>query len=134
MSDPPTAGPRPGSGLSGDRQRELRALLETEKRRLLHRYETDVERERDIAFDEAEDFADRADKSWDREELFALTEAERDRLLLVEEALARMADGSYGRCFADDRPIPFARLQAVPWARYCAEHQADLEAGRIEEP
>ncbi len=133
MSDAPTPNPRPKGGLSGDRQRELRALLEAEKRRLLSRYETDVGREREIAFDEAEDFADRADKSWDREELFAMTEGERDRLLQVEEALARMANGSYGLCFADDRPIPFARLQAVPWARYCAEHQADLEAGLIAE-
>jgi len=133
MSDQPTATRGRGSGPSAGQRRELRALLEAEKRRLLRRYETDVGREREIAFDEAEDFADRADKSWDREELFALTEAERDRLLLVEEALARMADGSYGLCFADDRPIPFARLRAVPWARYCAEHQADVEAGLIEE-
>lgn len=62
-----------------------------------------------------------------------MTEAEREQLRLVEEALARLAEGGYGLCFADDRPIPFSRLRAVPWARYCAEHQADLEAGRIQE-
>jgi DnaK suppressor protein len=131
MSDHPTAARR--AGPAAGRERELKGLLEAEKRRLLRRYAADVERERGIGFDEAEDFADRADKSWDREELFAMTEAEREQLRLVEEALARLAEGGYGLCFADDRPIPVSRLRAVPWARYCAKHQSDLEAGRIQE-
>lgn len=133
MSDERTAALQSAGHLSSTQERELRERLEAEKQRLLRRYQADVERERAIAFDEAEDLVDRADKSWDREELFAATEAERDRLLRVEEALARMADGSYGLCFADDRPIPFERLQAVPWARYCAAHQAGVEEGLIEE-
>ena len=40
------------------------------------------------------------------------------RLLLaeVEEALARLREGTYGRCLSCGRPIPERRLEALPWA------------------
>lgn len=58
------------------------------------------------------------------------SEAELDATLLqqVRDALERIADGTFGRCAADGQPIPEKRLDAVPWARYCAKHQALLEA------
>jgi len=40
----------------------------------------------------------------------------------VEAALERIEDGTYGRCLATGKPISKARLQAVPWAKYCKEH------------
>jgi DnaK suppressor protein len=58
------------------------------------------------------------------------TEAELDATVLqqVRSALDRINDGTFGRCAADDQPIPEKRLDAVPYARYCAKHQALLEA------
>lgn len=41
----------------------------------------------------------------------------------VEEALARIQDGSYGRCIDCGREIQQARLDAVPWTAYCREDQ-----------
>ena len=56
---------------------------------------------------------------------------DRDRALAqqIEDALERMRDGTYGRCAEDDQPIPIERLRAIPWAEYCAQHQAEREAG-----
>ncbi|MCB1032794.1 MAG: TraR/DksA family transcriptional regulator [Acidobacteria bacterium] len=134
MSSHATAPTRRQNSLAPKQIRELRELLLAEQKELLEAYQSNVEKEKDISFDDAEDYIDRAEKGWDREELLALTEAERDRLLLVEEALGRMRRGTYGLCFADDAPIPFVRLEAIPWARYCAEHQKDLEEGTLKEP
>lgn len=44
-------------------------------------------------------------------------------LELVNAALARMGDGSYGKCLACGRPIEPARLEAIPWAEYCLKDQ-----------
>ena len=54
---------------------------------------------------------------------------ERDRTLAhrIQDALARMRDGSYGRCSDCDKPIPSARLALVPWAERCAADQAATE-------
>jgi RNA polymerase-binding transcription factor DksA len=37
----------------------------------------------------------------------------------IDEALARIEDGSYGICDSCARPIPVARLEALPHARTC---------------
>lgn len=121
------------SHLAPSRATELGELLEAERRRLLDRYEETEEREEDISLGEAEDMVDRAEDSWDKEEVYAERQEERAELLRVEEALGRLAAGRYGLCFYCGEPIPFERLKVVPATRFCAEHQADLEAGKIDE-
>ncbi len=39
----------------------------------------------------------------------------------IEEALVRIGEGTYGICEACMRPIPKARLNAVPWTRLCRQ-------------
>lgn len=48
-----------------------------------------------------------------------LAEVESRELGHIEEALLRLRDGRYGDCDACDKPIPLARLQAVPYATMC---------------
>jgi phage/conjugal plasmid C-4 type zinc finger TraR family protein len=45
----------------------------------------------------------------------------------VEQALARLADGSYGECVDCGSAIPFARLVAYPAARRCVACQEAAE-------
>ncbi|MBV9832149.1 MAG: TraR/DksA C4-type zinc finger protein [Marmoricola sp.] len=51
-----------------------------------------------------------------------------DRLQMVEvdvrRALAKLDEGSYGRCDVCGRPIPEGRLEALPWATLCVEDAA----------
>ena len=42
-------------------------------------------------------------------------------LRAIEEALARLKQGTYGVCEVCKQPISKARLEAVPWARHCRE-------------
>ncbi len=42
-------------------------------------------------------------------------------LRAIEEALARMRQGTYGVCVVCKQPISKARLEAVPWTHVCRE-------------
>jgi DnaK suppressor protein len=50
-----------------------------------------------------------------------LRESDSHLLRAIEEALARIAQGTFGICDACERPIAPARLKAVPWTRLCRE-------------
>jgi RNA polymerase-binding protein DksA len=54
------------------------------------------------------------------------------RLDEVNAALGRLDGGTYGVCERCTRPIPLARLRAMPSARYCVECQASQERRRPE--
>ena len=45
----------------------------------------------------------------------------------IDDALRRLDDGTYGICEECGKPIDEARLEAVPWARYCVVDQARVE-------
>ncbi len=50
-----------------------------------------------------------------------LVEVESRELSQIEEALNRIREGQYGNCDGCDKPIPLARLQAVPYATSCID-------------
>jgi DnaK suppressor protein len=66
----------------------------------------------------------------DESESEDFTEAELDTTTLqqVQAALRRIENGTFGRCLVDGGPIELKRLDAIPWAPYCARHQKLLEA------
>lgn len=41
----------------------------------------------------------------------------------IEAALARLGDGTYGRCEDCGRPVPEGRLEILPYARRCVRCQ-----------
>ena len=51
----------------------------------------------------------------------ALRDRERVQLRQVEEALGRLAAGTYGTCRSCGRPIATERLDAIPWAATCID-------------
>jgi len=59
-----------------------------------------------------------------------LAEGEAARAQRIEEALARMRTGEFGRCMDCDVEIEVERLEAVPWALRCAECQEAAEGSR----
>jgi len=59
-----------------------------------------------------------------------LAELESRELVQIERALERMEDGTYGICEVTGRPIPLARLRALPYATTRVEAQRELEEAR----
>ncbi|MGW6978300.1 TraR/DksA family transcriptional regulator [Streptomyces sp. NPDC054932] len=49
--------------------------------------------------------------------------ANRQVLKEIEEAFARIDDGSYGTCSSCSRPVPEERLEILPHTRYCVSCQ-----------
>jgi len=56
-----------------------------------------------------------------------LAEVESRELAHIENALEKMRDGEYGLCEGCTKPIPLARLQALPYATTCIECQREAE-------
>jgi RNA polymerase-binding transcription factor DksA len=50
-----------------------------------------------------------------------LDEFDVERLRLVNNALDRLAVGSYGACAECSRPIGIRRLRAIPWVERCVK-------------
>jgi DnaK suppressor protein len=105
-----------------DRQRELRQIM---NRTAQDGREADAEA--------AQDIADRAANSYTKEFLFSQSHNERQLLGMVEMALDRIRDGSFGECISCGNEINPKRLEAVPWTRHCIECQEKLEQGLLEQ-
>ena len=74
--------------------------------------------------------ADVATDMYDREFTLGLASNERELLYEINEALARIKDGTYGLCNQCKKPIPISRLKAIPHARTCLKCQEKLETKR----
>lgn len=59
------------------------------------------------------------DSLLEREIAEAAVERAREAIEDIDGALAAMDAGTYGACEACHAPIPLARLEAIPHARYC---------------
>lgn len=71
--------------------------------------------------------ADAGTDTFDRDFALSLVSSEQEALNEIEEAILRIKDGSYGACEVTGKPIPAARLTAVPFTRYSVEGQAEYE-------
>jgi len=105
-----------------ERQQELRRVVSR-----------NVQDGRDADLETAQDIADKAASSYTKEFLFSQSNNERQLLALVEEALGRIREGSFGECANCGNDINPKRLEAVPWTRYCIDCQEKMEKGQLEE-
>ncbi|MCY3807283.1 MAG: hypothetical protein OXG55_14530 [bacterium] len=76
----------------------------------------------DLQFDEESGEGD----SWavERERDLALSAAARAAVELIDEALKRIEEGTYGTCVVSGKPIQKERLRAIPWAAERVEYKA----------
>lgn len=110
---------------------EQRRKLLTERARYVRSAETmaaeaaallDDREPGDLQFDEESGEGD----SWavERERDLALSAAARAAVELIDSALARIEDGTYGICVVSGKPIQKERLRAIPWAAERVEYKA----------
>ncbi|MBI2512886.1 MAG: TraR/DksA C4-type zinc finger protein [Opitutae bacterium] len=71
--------------------------------------------------------ADAGTDTFDRDFALSLVSSEQEALSEIEAAIKRIHDGTYGICEATQKPIAKERLLAVPFTRYSAEAQKDVE-------
>jgi len=74
--------------------------------------------------------ADAGTDTFDRDFALSLVSSEQEALSEIEAAIKRIFDGTYGVCEITGKPIAKDRLLAVPFTRYSAEAQKEIERNR----
>jgi DnaK suppressor protein len=106
--------------------------LEERQRELRFNVSRTAQDGREADLESAQDVADRAASSYSKESLFSQSNSERQTLQMVDGALERIREGSFGECIACGEEINPKRLEAVPWTRHCIECQEKVEQGLLE--
>jgi RNA polymerase-binding transcription factor DksA len=75
----------------------------------------------------SEHMADAGTDHYDRDFALSLLSSEQNALYEIEQALNRIFDGTYGKCELTNKPIPIARLKAIPWTRFSTDAERQLE-------
>ena len=88
--------------------------------------------EEETSDESTQDIADKAVSSYTREFLYSLSDNDRNTLLRIDQALARIDDGIYGNCLNCGVLMLEKRLVAVPWAPHCVDCQELAEKGLLE--
>ncbi len=83
-----------------------------------------------------QDVFDIGDESVLESALSVLSETSQNRELVlkqIDDALERIADGTFGICMGEDcgKKIPLARLRTFPYTPCCVECQTGIERGRV---
>lgn len=71
--------------------------------------------------------ADIGTDTFDQDLAIGMAETERELLREIDEALDRVVAKTYGVCQLTGKPIPKARLDAKPWAKYTVEAARQIE-------
>src|SRR5438067_13705068 len=136
------ASSRPTETLLGrnHRERRLSPFTRKQKEKLLQLRDAMVDSMAGVAQDtlrsraegsEASAFgmhqADAGSDAYDRDFALSLLSQEQDALYEIDQALKRIDLGTYGVCEMSGKPIPHARLEAIPFARFTVECQSQLE-------
>ncbi len=109
----------------------LRKKLIEQQEQIMSLYEHDLKVGQQASDEGTEDIVDRANNSYNREFMFALSDTERQILIEIDGALQRMDSGTYGSCAHCSIEITKARLRALPWAKYCIDCQEQVERGVV---
>lgn len=105
---------------------EIRQNLEKEQARLLgHAKELQGKQSQNHGANLDRD--DLAQNFASRERYLALRDVERAQLLQIQDALERIADGTYGMCANCGEAIAQGRLEIIPYAALCVRCQREKD-------
>lgn len=109
----------------------LKKLLLKEREQIVGEVRQTYVSSQEMGQDGIQDIGDEAANIYNKQILLSLNENERMRLQEVDEALDRMASGTYGICEECGEPINPKRLEIRPWAKYCVACLSKMEKGMI---
>jgi len=71
--------------------------------------------------------ADMGSDTFEQDNTILLMNSEGETLTMVESALERVEEGSYGVCLVCECKIPKTRLKAIPYTPHCVKCASELE-------
>ena len=111
-------------------QPQYEALLK-KQRELLDSFERDKLAGNSQPDDGIQDLADKAASAYSKELNFSLSDGERNLLMSIDEAFARIRNETYAVCTNCGATIGEKRLTAVPWTPFCIDCQELQEKGLL---
>lgn len=105
----------------------LASRLSEVRREIVGDVESVQRQSNELGTDGTQDIGDLAAATYSKQVMMELGERERGRLREVEAAFKRIENGTYGICEESDEPIPFIRLEAIPYTRFTVAAQSEME-------
>ena len=106
---------------------KIRERLLGKRSELLNLIQSSKSLERDVGDLTFSNEIDLASSLEGREMIFQLTSRDRNELRLIEDALFRINDGTYGACESCEKKISLKRLQIMPLTALCIDCQEAAE-------
>jgi len=106
---------------------KIKARLLGKRSELLNLIQSSKSLERDVGDLTFSNEIDLASSLEGREMIFQLTSRDRNELRLIEDALFRINDGTYGACESCEKKISLKRLQIMPLTALCIDCQEAAE-------
>ena len=110
-----------------DKERFEKILLDKQKEDNLRLSELFRQSQTVVETGIAQDEGDKAESSYTKEFLLSLSDSERKKLKLINEALRRIKECTYGKCQMCGKDVGMKRLGVVPWTPYCIHCQEKAE-------
>ena len=107
--------------------KQARETLLDMKSQVLRGIREDLREDREGQKDDGRDTYDVASEERDREINYLLTDRDRSKLQSIDQALERIAEGTYGICESCEGEITAERLKAMPFTRLCVQCQSERE-------
>ncbi|MGA2533280.1 MAG: TraR/DksA family transcriptional regulator [Candidatus Aminicenantales bacterium] len=112
----------------GKKEREeFRKTLLQKKEMIVRKLSELTNESKEMETNVAQDVIDKAETSYTKEFLLSLSDADREQLLFIDEALKRLKREEFGVCQVCQQEIGRKRLEAVPWTPYCINCQEKAE-------
>lgn len=105
-----------------ERERYRNKLLK-KKEEIVNKISETYNESKEVESGIAQDVVDKAESSYTKEFLLSLSDAEREQLLLIDDALERIDKKEIGICQRCGKDINKKRLDVVPWTSYCIHCQ-----------
>jgi len=106
---------------------QIKRKLELQKGESLQFLRRLSQETRSVEIESSLDDADRCTADLEKESLFERSSQLGTHLRLVEAALSRIENGSFGVCVGCAEEIQPRRLEAIPWTQFCLACQEQLE-------
>jgi len=118
----------------GRKNRPINPKWRRHYRRLIELRDKMLRRQADLASDAADEqptfsthMADAGTDTYDRDFALGMLSSDQDAVYQIDQAIDRIRSGTYGVCELTGRKIESARLEAIPWTRFSARAEEQLE-------
>ena len=101
-----------------ERERYKKILLER-RQELNHQLSEFYSESKEVETGIVQDIGDKAESSYTKEFLLSLSDSERKKLAMIDQALKRVETAEFGICQSCGVNISKKRLNVVPWTPLC---------------